>query len=79
MLFALAGVSEVYGEVMSREALPVLEKYCIEYGYGELTDYIVNRAGDGMCPMEKAVAGINSPADGYAALEKRLSELQAGI
>lgn len=77
MLFVRAGVSEVYGEVMSRAALPVLGRYGIRASFGSLTDSITNRAGDGICPMEATVAEIESPVEAEAALRERLSQLRA--
>ena len=76
MLFVRAGVREVYGEVMSRAALPVLEKYGIPASFGTLTDSISNRAGNGICPMEETVAGIDSPAEAEAALRAKLARLR---
>ena len=78
MLFVRAGVREVYGEVMSRAALPVLEKYGIRCSFGALTDRIANRAGDGICPMEATVAGIDDPAEAEAALRDKLVQLRGG-
>lgn len=68
MLFVLAGVREVYGEVVSRAALPIFEKYGVEYSYGTLVERIINRRGDGLCPMEAAVADIDDPKSGAEAL-----------
>lgn len=76
LLFALAGVKEVYGEVMSKAALPILQKYAIHYEYGTLTENIVNRKGDDMCPMEKTVLGISNPLEAYEALKRKLNELR---
>lgn len=78
MLFVLAGVSEVYGEVVSRAALPVLEAHGIRCSFGTLTDRIVNRAGDGICPMEATVAGIDDPVCALPALKATLARLRAG-
>lgn len=78
MLFALSGVTSVYGEVMSRAALPVLQKYGIRFAFGTLTDYIVNRRGDGLCPMEQTVKELNDLTEAYEALWAKRRELMAG-
>ncbi len=77
MLFVLAGVCEVYGEVVSRAALPIFEAHGVAYSYGILTDRIINRRGDGLCPMEAAVAEINDPKLGAEALYAKRRELHA--
>ncbi len=77
MLFVKAGIREVYGEVMSAAGKDYLEKHGIPYSYGVLTKQIVNRAGDGICPMEKAVAEIDDTDEGYIALQNRLAHIQA--
>lgn len=46
------GVSEVYADIISRPALELLRTYGISVSYGEQTDRIVNRRGDGLCPVE---------------------------
>lgn len=78
MLFARARVSEVFGEVMSSAAVSVLERYGIRASFGTLTDGILNRTGDGPCPMEATAAGIDSPAEAEAALRNKLAQLRGG-
>lgn len=51
-LMALAKVSDVYADVVSRPALAMLEKYGVRVGYGTLADHIINRSGTGICPLE---------------------------
>lgn len=51
-VMAVAGVSELYANTLSKFAIPVLEKAKIKYSYGTLVDYIKNKDKTGMCPME---------------------------
>ncbi len=51
-ILAVAGVKEIYADVMSQYAIPVLEENHIKYVYKYLTDYIQNNDKTGMCPME---------------------------
>ena len=37
LLFALLKIKNVYGEVLSRKAIPILEKYGIKYSFGTVT------------------------------------------
>jgi hypothetical protein len=69
LLFAFAGVNEVYAGVMSRSAAEVFERHEIRYSYGELAENIKNRANDGICPMERAVENIDEPARAYEAIK----------
>jgi len=78
MLFCHAGVAEVYSDVMSRAAADFLTERKIPFSYGELTDNIINRKGDGICPMEQVTANINDTDEAIAAIKKRLNELRKG-
>ena len=75
MLLVPMRVAAVYGEVMSREAERLLLENGIEVDCGALTDRIDNRAGDGPCPMEQAVADLTDCAAAPAALRARLRAL----
>ena len=73
LLYVKLGVRELYAGVISAPGKKVLEEHKIVYDYGKETDYIVNRRGDGMCPMEMTVAEISDPDEAVAALwEKHL-------
>ncbi|MBQ9806583.1 MAG: DUF1893 domain-containing protein [Clostridia bacterium] len=77
-LFVLAGVSSVYGEVMSEGARAVLLQYGVVCQCKQTVPYIINRRGDGACPMETAVREINDPNEAYLAVkktQKMLSEM----
>lgn len=76
MLFVLAGVKEVYACVLSKGGEEVLKKHGILYEFGEITDMIINRSGNDICPMEKAVIGIDSPDSAYRAILKTVEELR---
>lgn len=76
MLFVKAGISEVYGETMSRSAAEFLKQHSIPFSYGTLAEKIINRQGTDICPMEKTVADISDIGEAYSALQKRLSEMK---
>lgn len=78
MLFVKAGIKEVYGEVMSVAASDYLYSRDIPCVCGTLTEKIINRKGDGICPMEETVADIDDPQEGYAALKQRMIQMQKG-
>ena len=51
-VMAVAGVSKLHANTLSKIAIPVLEQAGITYSYGNLVDYIKNKDQTGMCPME---------------------------
>lgn len=46
-------VKHVHADVMSEPALTLLQQHGVEAEYATLVDYIINRTGDGWCPLEK--------------------------
>ncbi len=76
-LYALLGVKAVYAAVISRPALEILEAYGIKAEYGAVVDAIQNRTGDGICPFEAAVMGIDDKALAYGAICEKM--LKMGI
>ena len=58
---AVGGVSQGYTDVMSEPALALLQRHGIVAWYGQLVDHIINRAGDGWCPMERLSRDEDNP------------------
>lgn len=79
MLFVCAGVTEVFAEVMSKAALNYLKERGIACSYGVLTDKIINRKGDGLCPMELAVIDIDDEKLGFSAKKNRFDEIRRKV
>lgn len=77
MLFVRAGVRNVFGEVMSRDALAYLTAHGVTAAYGTLTACIRNRAGTGICPMEEAVRELSDPEEGYRTLAAKLAAMRS--
>lgn len=75
MLCVYSGVQAVYGSVMSRSAEAFLQTHGVACTYDVLTEHIMNRKGDGICPMEETVRDITDPAEGFAALWKKYKQL----
>lgn len=57
------GVRAIYGQLMSRKALPVLQAADVTYDWGTLVDQIVIPAGDNRCPLEQIVAQAETPQE----------------
>ena len=77
LLFALAGVHGIYAPVMSKDAVDIFSRFSIQYEYDELTNMIINRAGDGPCPMEQTVAQIEDPNEAFEAIKQTLKRLRS--
>ena len=58
----VGGVKHVRADVMSEPALALLQHHGVEAEYGTLVDHIINRTGDGWCPMERLSRDENDPA-----------------
>lgn len=56
------GVKQVWADVMSEPALALLQNHGVTAECGTLVDHIINRTGDGWCPMERLSRDENDPA-----------------
>ncbi len=72
-LYVLLGVQTVYANVISTLAEGVLRGHGIAVGAQTRTERILNRAGDGFCPMETAVENISDPTEAYRAIKAKLA------
>lgn len=78
-LYVLLGVKALYAAVLSEPAAEVLRAHGISFSYGRLAARIVNRAGDGLCPMESAVMGEDDPRRALEKIKaKRMELMQKG-
>ena len=75
LLLAYGKAKKLYTRTLSREALPILEKYNIEYEVEILTDYIINWSKTDKCPMEKAVENTDNPQSAYKILKSKFQDL----
>ena len=76
MLFVKCGIAGVYAKTLSQSGKAVLERFGIPFEYETLTEKIINRAGTGVCPMEKAVYDCEEPDEAYILLLKQLKMLK---
>lgn len=75
LLYALMGISSLYASVISDGALQICGLYGISAEYGVKTRHIINRAGNGICPMEQTVAEISDPKTAFNAIKEKLKSL----
>lgn len=75
-LYCLLKIESLYARVISQPALEVLRNAGIETEFDQLVPAIRNRTGDGFCPMESAVWGIDTPDDALPAIYRALEQLR---
>lgn len=67
LLMALGEIKEVHTLIISEPAIKIFEKYNIPCFYDKKVTRIVNRTGDGLCPMESLCIDVEEP---HKAFEK---------
>ena len=65
LLMVLGEIKEVHTLIISEPAIKVFEKYNISYFYDKKVDRIVNRTGDGLCPMETLCLDVEEPKEAF--------------
>lgn len=62
-------IEELYTKAISHKALALIEGSGIKVSYDELIDYVINRAGDGMCPLERACRETTTAEEAMAVVD----------
>ena len=75
MLAILCGAKKLMTPVISELGLEYAKKHDVLVAYEKRVDYIINRAGDGPCPIEASVEHIDDLEAGYQAIEDAIAEL----
>ncbi len=75
-LYVLLGIRALWANVISDLATQVLKKGGIEFFCGKCVPYIINRQGDGVCPIEKAVSNAKTSREAYDLIVETLDQLQ---
>ena len=65
LLMVLGEIKEVHTLIISEPAIKVFEKYNIPCFYDKKVDRIVNRTGDGLCPMETLCLDVENPQEAF--------------
>lgn len=74
-IYLKLNIKAVYAEVISRDALQILLQHGLYTEYNTLTEKIINRSGNGICPMEDAVKDITDAETAIKAIRQRLKEI----
>lgn len=71
LLMIYAGVKEIYAPIISKPALQTLLKHNVKVYYDKEVERIINRKGDGLCPMETLCLDIEKPEEAYLLLSTK--------
>ncbi len=74
LLYAYMGIGALFAAVLSEEGAAVLQKFGIASEYETLVPVVINRKGDGVCPMEQTVQGTDVPAKALELLKNKIAE-----
>lgn len=75
-LYVLLKIKGVYARVISKRAMQVLKEHGIYVEYDTEVEHIINRAGDGICPFEKAVLEEDNPQKAYEVIVRKIAEIK---
>ncbi|MCI5745108.1 MAG: DUF1893 domain-containing protein [Erysipelotrichaceae bacterium] len=75
-LFVKCNIKNVYAKVLSKSGKEILDKYHIYYEYETITEKIINREGNDICPMEKVVLNIDDAEIAYIKLKEKLDNMR---
>ena len=75
LLMVLGEIKEVHTLIISEPAIKVFEKYNIPCFYDKKVTRIVNRAGDGLCPMETLCLDVENPQEAFTKIKEKLSKM----
>ena len=73
--YVILGVAEVWAKVISESGKHVLENNGIRVFADVVVPYIINRAGDGVCPFETAVRDIDDSERALAVMKEKLKQM----
>lgn len=76
MLALAIGAKVLHTPIISETALELAQKYNTRVSYGKTIPYVINRSGDGRCPIESAVLEIDDVKEGLGVIRKTLEQLR---
>lgn len=76
MLLAVkCGINKIFTPVMSQEALLAAEYYNIEWEASKIVPFIINREGNGKCPIESSVIDTIDIDEAFYNIKGAIAEL----
>ena len=71
LLMVYAGVKEVFTPTISVPAIEAFEKHDVKITYDKVVERIINRKGDGLCPMETLCLNVENPEEAFDVIRRR--------
>ncbi len=75
-LMVSGGVERLYSHVISEGALELFARSNVKVEYGRRVDHIINRAGDGWCPVERLCHDVHGVEEILPLIDKFMTEIQ---
>ena len=75
LLMVLGEIKEVHTLIISEPAIKVFEIHNIPCFYDKKVDRIMNRTGDGLCPMETLCLDVDNPMDAFTKIKEKISKM----
>ena len=75
LLMVLGEIKEVHTLIISEPAIKVFEKYNIPCFYDKKVDRIINRTGDGLCPIETLCLDVDDPQEAFNLITEKVSKM----
>ena len=76
LLMVLGEIKEVHTLIISEPAIKVFEKYNIPCYYDKKVDRIINRTGDGLCPMETLCLDVEEPKEAFQKITEFIKSMK---
>lgn len=73
MLMTYGGVKEVYTPIISSPAIKIFNINNVKINYDKEVNRIINRKGDGLCPMETLCLDINDPKEAFKIISNKIN------
>lgn len=74
LLMIYGGVKEVYTPIISSPAIKIFNINNVKINYDKEVDRIINRKGDGLCPMETLCLDINNPEEAFEIISNKIGK-----
>ena len=75
-LYVLLGIKEVWANIISEEGRKILQQNNIKVISEKVVPFIINRSGDGVCPIETAVKGIACSEKALKTIKQTLNSIK---
>ncbi len=75
MLYLKGGIHRLHATIISEPALEILQRHQVQVSFTKRVPYIINRTGDGRCPMESLVLEVDDPEIAYGMLKDAVQRM----